>query len=382
MPRLEPTDVNEGLLVFADVIESSSLSAHLGPLKYASELLRFQELFKNLGRKYFPTTIDRSLTYSQVTARGDEGLLFYVNNEVSKVDMIYRALEFIFELKGRLRVSSLQTKDSDLPPRMIELGAGIHYGPVALLCKIEEDDEGRTRSIIDRLEGYSINYAKRVETCSRQGSFSRVFLSNEAVSVLEGEPIIFSKVLAPLKGFGENVEVFEVRSGFFHDVPISVDLPEDESFINYINDLADHPDKIKEPWIKSLVISVLDSRFRSFQPKTQKQIYYSRLLRITWNSPNEDDPILLFIRAREYENRGDHTARITYLKKIIERFPEFIPARKKIVEAFWKVAQNKPERAERIFARDTADEFLKRFPDYLSETEREKFAEIVKELKK
>lgn len=382
MPRYQPSEIQDALLVFADVIESSRLSAYLGPLAYAEQLLNFQELFENLGRKYFQEVKDQSSEYSLIAARGDEGLLFYVSHEIPKADMIYKALEFIFELKGRLRVVTALDESSDRPFKGIELGAGIHFGPVAVLTAIERDESGTKRSLIKRLEGYSINYAKRVESCSRQGNYSRVFLSKEAANVLDGDPIIFSKTMEALKGIGENVEVFEVQSGYFHHIPVSTELPEDESLINFVNDLAENPDKIDEPWIKPFIVSVLDSRLNNIKDPSQRAIYQSRLTKLAWHRPSEDDPILLFIRAREYERINDQTARITYLKKIIDEFPQFIYARKKLVDACWKIAKKKTERSEKIFARDTAKEFINKFSDYLSDKERKEFRRIVKEAEK
>lgn len=356
MPGYKPSDIKNALLVFADVIESSRISAYLGPLAYAKQLIMFQELFESLGRKYFKDVEDKSLAYSSITARGDEGILFYISPEMHKADMIYRALEFIFELKGRLRVAKAQEDSVDRPFKRIDIGAGIHFGDVALLTAIEKDESGRTRSLIKRLEGFSINYAKRVESCSRQGNYSYVFLSKEAASALDGDPIIFSKIMAPLKGIGENVEVFEVQSGYFHHIPISTELPEDEHFINFVNQLAEDPEKIDEPWIKSLIVSVIDSRIKNIEDPSQKAIYQARLTKLAWHRPIEDDPIILFFRAREYEMKNNQTARINYLKKIIEQFPDFIHARKKLVDACWRLAKQKAERSEKIFARDTAKE--------------------------
>lgn len=378
MVNYRPSEVQHALLVFVDVVESSRLSAYLGPLDYAKLLLTFQKLFEILGEKYFPAIKDESLEYRSISARGDEGTLFLVSPDIPKEDMIYKALEFIFELKGRLRMISSEQQDKDRPAKDIDLGAGIHYGPVALLTKIGKDDKNRTRSLIERIEGYSINYAKRVETCSRQGNHSGVFFSKEAAIILEGDPIVFSKSVASLKGIGEKVEVFEVQSGYFHDIPISTELPEDESFIVYLNDLAENPDRIDEPWLKPLIISVLDSRIKNTRDPYQKKEYQSRLINIAWHSPNEHDPILLFIRARDYDRENKQTARINYLKKIVDQFPDFIHARKWLVDACWKIAQQKDDRLEKIFARDTANEFIEKFPNYLSEKEKKEFKKILK----
>lgn len=239
------------LLVFADIVDSSRYSAVLGYKEYARRLLEFQNTFERLGKKYFPEPEDRSREYCLVRARGDEGILFYAGTQPNFAELVFRAIEFVYHLKGRLRYGMDEKDEESTSPRRIGLGAGIHLGQVAFAVKQENN-----RSIIDRLEGFSINYAKRIESCSRMGRYSRVFLSKEAARLLEDKPVVLSQMTAPLRGIEECVEVFEVRAGLFSGLKLDPNDPEDERLQWEVNSLVTRPIEVEEPWVKSLAMSV------------------------------------------------------------------------------------------------------------------------------
>lgn len=371
MPRMDVSSVANALMVFVDIVDSSRHSYFLGYKEYAKKLLEFQELFERIGKMYFAETNNRAEEFTRVRARGDEGHIFYISLNENKADLVYLALEFVFELKGRLFLTKLSSGTKDTPA-YIGLGAGIHFGPVACITRIESG-----RSFIDEVEGFSINYAKRVESCSRIGNYSHVFLSKEAAILLEGEPIIFSKKVTQMKGIEEHAEVYEIQAGLFHNIPYEINGEEDEKLICEVCHLAENPTNIREPWLKSFVVSVLDSLLIKTPDPTLKQKYNDRLEKLAWHSAKENDPILLFIRARDYQRKKEYTAQIRYLKRIIENYPEFIHARKKLVEACWTVIKSKSQRAEKVYAKDVAKEFLEKFPDYLTDQEKTKFRGIV-----
>ncbi len=202
----EISEVGDALILFADVIDSSKYSATLGYIEYAKQLHKLQVLFKSLGQVYFPplTQEERVLYYSQVDARGDEGTIFYYNPDESPDDLIYKAIQFSYELKARIELL-----DNDSPKAM-KVGIGIHFGKVAIIPEIITDEKGTPRSVIDALQGFSINYAKRIESCSRAGKYSKIILSKKAASCLDGDPIVFTKQLSDLKGIERSEEVFVV----------------------------------------------------------------------------------------------------------------------------------------------------------------------------
>jgi hypothetical protein len=364
-PVLQVRSTISALILFADIVDSSKYSAVLGYMEYARRLLKFQKLFQTLGRKYFPLPEDRTREYCQVDARGDEGVMFFAQTTGDFAEPVFRAIEFLFHLKGLLRFGGEDDDDSTAAPRRIGLGAGIHVGRVAFATAQEDN-----RSVIARLEGFSINYAKRVESCSRAGKYSRVFLSSEAARLLEDKPVLFSSITVPMKGIEEHTDVHEVQSGLFSGLKLEPDDPEDNRLVDQIGRLAVRPSEIEEPWVKSLIVSGLDCLLRGSLVGQTRAQHRDTQLKLAWQSAIEDDPILLYLRAREQEEKGNYTRQLQYLQRIVEEHPHFVHARKRMIRACWAIARGKAERSELVFARDMAQEFLERFPHFLSEQEK------------
>jgi hypothetical protein len=362
------------LLAFVDVIDSSKYSSVLGYEVYAKSLLNFQNVFERLGKKYFPDPRDQASEYRRVVARGDEGALFFVTISPDFSELIFRAIEFIYHLKGYLRFGVDEIAGGLAGPRPMGLGAGIHVGKVAYAVKSENN-----RSIIDRLEGYSINFAKRVESCSRLGKYSCIFLSKEAAQLIEDKPVVLSRVRTPMKGIDENVEVYEVLAGLFSGIKLNPEEdPGDERLQAEACRIAANPQRIGEAWHKSLILSILDCLIAQSPVSRHKIVYRGHQLSLAWQSAIEDDPILLYMRAVELWEKGQYTQHIRYLTQILQCHPEFVHARKRMIKACWQIAKSKAEPADKIYARDMAREFLERFPQLLTSSEKRDYRRLVK----
>jgi hypothetical protein len=278
-------------------------------------------------------------------------------------------------LKARLRFI-LPEENGNLAPQQIGIGGGIHVGKVAFATDVNDK-----HSVINQIEGFSINYAKRVESCSRNGKFSRVFLSKEAVGFLKDAPIIFASSMMPLKGIEDNAEVYEVQSGLF-DMKFDKQDFGDEQLIKETTRLIKHPRDIDEAWIKSFIVSVLDFLQRNTLMKNIQEYYYKLQLEFAWRDPIEDDPILLYIRARDFSRKKQYTQQIRYLKEILNKHPKFIHAIKRLIEACWQVTKYKSKPEELIFARDMAREFIECYPILLTDNEKKQFQDIIDEVNK
>ena len=374
--RVEIEGTTDALLVFADIIDSSKYSSVLGYKQYAKRLLDFQKLFTKLGRKYFPEPNDKTVEYCEVNARGDEGTIFCApfDRQADFSGLIFRAIEFVYHLKGILRFGIPEDDDEIKSPRKIGIGAGIHVGTVAYATTIENN-----RKIINHLEGFSINFAKRVESCSRLGKHSNIFLSKKASKRLEDKPVTCSHMIAPMKGIGENIEVYEVLSGLFNEMKMNFDESEDydEHLADNIEKLAESPNKIEEEWMKALAMSVLDSLLSKTLIIPRRDEYRQLQLKLAWYSAIETDPILLFMRAKEYEEKGEYTQQVRYLKQIVDGYPDFIHARKSLIRACWSVINNEKDQNEIVFVRDLAKEYLEKFPHLLRPEEEKDFKELL-----
>ncbi len=204
-------------------------------------------------------------------------------------------------------------------------------------------------------------------------------LSKEALRLVESQPLIFFPAVAEMKGILKNVQVYEVRSGLFSGLTLDSGDPLDQKLISQANELANNPAEIDESWVKSLVLSILDVLLQLSPAQPRRQEYREAQLKLAWDSPTEDDPILLYLRARDFFGSKKYTQQVRYLRQIIQRNPEFVYARKRMIEACWEIAKGTPERAELVFARDVAVEFLQHFDYLLSQEEKEAYQRLVKE---
>lgn len=363
---------HSALILFADVIDSSMYSSILGIVGYAENLLKFQKLFKTIGTEYFKAE-GRGSYWSTVDAKGDEGVIMFLSPEIKPDDIVNKAVQFSFELKARMELVFKKAGIEDESPKKMKLGIGIHYGQVAIVNTKGEVKGSSGIDDISHVEGYSINYAKRIESCSRLGKFSHIFLSKEATSLLQGDPIVFEKHYADLKGLAVQEEVHEIRSAFFEELPLNLKSIDTEAFVNTYGTYADQLDLVREPWLKGLVVSVLHNLISKSMTGSMQEAYRRKLSSFIWQKMYEDDPIILYFRAWECGREGKHTQRLNYLKKIVESYPYFVQARIQLAQACWEISRSSTDRAEKIIARDIADELLSKFPGSLTREEKECF---------
>jgi len=376
VPSRQTGPMADALIVFADIMDSSKYSAVLGYCEYADRLLGFQETFRALGRRYFPEVEDKAVEFCGVDARGDEGIVLVVCPSSKRRDrqagLVLRAIEFLYHLKGRLKFSAVHAGSEPAPSRF-DVGAGIHWGPVV---QTVADRDGR--SVIDGMEGFAINYAKRVESCSREGRHSRIMLSSEAARCLELEPVLLANIRGVMKGIQDNVELHEVEAGLFDQMELRENDEADEKLVCEMEHLCNAPMTIDAPWVKSLAVSVLEYVCHNAPVAADKARYRQLQYDLAWHSTKEDDPILLYLRSRECRESGQRTRELRYIRSILGKHPHFVHARLQMVKACWALAQGKAEREDRLFAKDTAKEFLDRYGSILKEEERVEFRRLLK----
>lgn len=378
MAEPQVSDISCAVLVFADIVDSSKFSSVLGFKNYAKRLIKFQHLFRSLGGQYFPQPADKSIGYCKVDARGDEGTIFCIEPRIpERAALVFKAIEFLYHLKARLYFVIEDQKDEKgrlkAPVRM-GIGAGIHVGHVAMATELRNN-----RKEIVQIDGFSINKAKRVESASRVGVFSKIVLSKEAARILEGEPILLSNITASMKGIEEHAELYEVQSGLFNKLMLNSSDPSDEYLFEQVKELAKNPDLIDEPWLKAFVISALDVKISKTMAANHRALYRQLQLDLAWRSTIEDDPILLYLRAKYYQEQKKYTQQIRYLQQILKNHPNFVFAKKRLVRACWEIAQQDKELSEKVFARDVAEEFINKFSQYLTVKEMDEFKKIIEE---
>lgn len=365
--RLESISQERSIIVFIDIIDSSLYSSILGIKNYALIVLRFQELFEKLAKRYFSS--DNFISYLSHGTEGDEGHLFIIiDHNADLSDYIFKVIKFVFEIKAYMKIVNIDNGnlENDYPFKEIKVASGIHYGDIAFVKK-------QSGNVII---GYNLNYAKRIETGSREGIYSQVLLSKEAYEYIEGYPIILEERRLSLKGISNNDKAYEVRSIFFNNVPEQ----KEESFDNFYFDNSNDTNIHREVWMKSYLLSYFYTKSSNCQ-NVFKDMYTEKVEQLLWGNLNEHDPIVLFARAIEYENRCEFTKEISYLKRVINDYPEFIQAKIRLVQACSKILNNK-ESCEEVFVRDTIEELLEKYDYILTTKERDTFKDILSLIKK
>jgi len=347
----------------------------------------FQTLFEELGKQYFrdkPSFEEKITAWCQIESRGDEGIVFVVDPEEDGTSLVSKAIRFAFELKARMKI--LHRKQVDIPPQEMKVAVGIHYSEVAVVNK-PKMIEDVYRNPIDKILGYSINYAKRVESSSRVGRFSQVFLSKEAADLISYLSIALHKHEVALKGIQSNDEVYEVRSALLENVPIPAkngagEIEEEEFFRYFTKDIVED-DFLRDTWLKSFTVSVLSERKDAVMGTDLQRAYSEKINDIAWGKLVEDDPILLYWRARVSENEGKCSRAISCLKEIVGKYPYFVRARISLIENCHKMIKRTDKMsAEAIYVRDTAEELLEKYDGILLDKERQQLREILKEIRK
>ena len=342
---MESFDISvcNALLLFVDIIDSSVHSSMWGADKFARQVIDFQDLFSSLGTKYFkdkPSFEESVIAYCKVEARGDEGLVFLVDPEQTGNDLVHKAVRFAFELKTRMRLA--HRKQLDPPPQELRVAVGIHYGEVAAVSVLKTL-QGLPRRPIDSLIGYSINYAKRVESASRGGRFSRVFLSKEAADLIAYSPIALCKHEVPLKGIQSNEEVYEVRSALLSGIPLAdtsgTSGVTGEEVLEYFVTGAADDDFLRDPWLRSIAISILDERRLSVRGTASEKRYFDRIQSLVWSRLSEDDPILLFWRGIQCESEGRHSRAVLHFRELVLECPQLVRARTRLITACFNLVR-------------------------------------------
>ncbi len=144
-------------------------------------------------------------------ATGDQFLLFYYPNKMITSEDCLKIVMLAIKLKLSWLVEkeNLERLKNDLHP--FDIGIGLHFGKVAYLKDKEK--------IKFKIEGYSINYAKRVESFSRYGNYSNLMVSEDFYNKIQDNYLFWEKHKPPIdsmKGISGLQYLYELKD-FYKD---------------------------------------------------------------------------------------------------------------------------------------------------------------------
>jgi class 3 adenylate cyclase len=191
------------VILFADIINSAVLADILPLERYTKLIQKYHDEAEKAYNTVFPK---RDVLFKCV---GDEVMLIipYDEGSSSKSDQkaMLNALRFARLIKLRWHLIKRNQDRIREGKRPFEVGIGINVGG-----GIVSGDPGN-------FVGHAVVLAKRVETSSREGAFTKIMLSRTAYQkALESEArLLFSdSIQYPLKGFMREEPIFEVKSYF------------------------------------------------------------------------------------------------------------------------------------------------------------------------
>jgi class 3 adenylate cyclase len=187
-------------VLFADLENSVQISRIISPEDYDSLIDEFQkamlqaadELQEKLQIRasevavagdqlavffYDEASVKRNYLLDYHKLAGDEREAIISNYKHSNQELAFKALQAAVYLKNSWLINPVNVERVVMHREPYGLALGVHIGKVFLRTR----PDGRRR-----IEGYTVNMAKRVESYSRHGKFSRIMFSQAAANLIRG----------------------------------------------------------------------------------------------------------------------------------------------------------------------------------------------------
>jgi len=241
-----PTEADHTKLVdvtilFADLMNSVAISAVLDFWAYDKLIAEYQKHLLEavaqagdlpIAEKYVagdqlalffydPEQVERNEEIQQLPEKSPEREEILARSRASADNALFGALRTAILLKNSWLTSPLNMERVSAKHLPFDVGIGIHRG----VCVLRERGDG-----VKRIEGYAINFAKRIEGYSRTGRVTQVMLSRTATQHLRfvrRKYVVMRQRLGfipyvpeygELKGLQAGLQLFELK--FFHRLGI------------------------------------------------------------------------------------------------------------------------------------------------------------------
>jgi len=193
----------QAVILFSDIIHSSVFSDTLGLVDYDMFLEEFQKTMFDAKKRVFDLTrADES--HMTFDIRGDEACAILYSDDTS--NNLYTALMLASYMKSLWFQSSFNIKRVSEAKIASDIAIGIHSGKVIVRSRVSKREPPKP-------EGYAINLAKRIEGLSREGTHTKMMISNDVRILLKQFNIdieISGKMTKQFKGILYPIHVYEI----------------------------------------------------------------------------------------------------------------------------------------------------------------------------
>lgn len=199
----QEAEPRQAVILFSDIIHSSVFSDTLGLVDYDRFLEEFQKTMFDAKKRVFKlTNTDENNVAFDI--RGDEAcVILYTDNTCNN---LYAALTMASYMKSLWFQSSFNIKRVSEAKIASDIAIGIHTGKVIVRSRLSKD-------MAPEPEGYAINLAKRIEGLSREGSHTKIMISNDVRILLKQFNIdieMSRRITKQFRGILYPIHVYEV----------------------------------------------------------------------------------------------------------------------------------------------------------------------------
>lgn len=328
----DPQIINTTIM-FVDLMDSVGLSNSMSIHEYDSLIDDFHHTLKAIVDE-----ISDHNMFGEYTLAGDQLCLFLYDrkevelnallNECTDINVaqglraqIFRnkqvgaflAIQTAFQAKNAWISYSKNVERIRKHQSSIDLAIGINHGKVMLKKRFDGEN---------RIEGYAINIAKRIEGLSRLGKFTNIFTSKSVYDLMRGmvinhimvkQRVFFERYdfgADAMKGISRSLPVFEIK--FFYGLRYKGYSPEDIPVFERI--FRYDPTNM---WSYTILI---DYYFRRVGEEAYKYALKLAELSLYSNPPHEK---IYYDLANINEALGNYDEARIYCKKALDVNPEF-----------------------------------------------------------
>jgi class 3 adenylate cyclase len=193
----------QAVILFSDIVHSSVFSDTLGLVDYDRFLEQFQKtMFDAKKRVLELTRADEN--HMEFDIRGDEACVILYTDDTS--NNLYTALMMASYMKSLWFQSAFNMQRVSEAKIASDIAIGIHTGKVIVRTRV-------SKKMPPKPEGYAINLAKRIEGLSREGTHTKMMISNEVRILLKQFNIdieITRRITKQFRGILYPIHVYEI----------------------------------------------------------------------------------------------------------------------------------------------------------------------------
>jgi len=237
----------DATILFVDIMDSMEIANYWSATKYSDFINEFQRLMQH-GICLWQKGI------KQVKLAGDELVVFYCSKDI--IEDIVNAICLANTLKIIWYASKSNRERIKEGKKVLDLGIGINTGKVTYEKRPIVNELKRHVTRRKTFEGLPISLAKRIESFSRKGKYSRIMIGHRTMAELNKNYHYYefeTMGQQQFKGMSQEIPVFELKSCYSLEAEIFGDSKEFDWEIKQLKHI-----KVFEPANMWLLMTLID----------------------------------------------------------------------------------------------------------------------------